>query len=73
MDEEDLPEAEGGLANTRISDRETDYQKRRLNRIISPIRGDAFSSETPSRSYKDIMLEQNLHREEAVVLRGGGP
>jgi splicing factor 3B subunit 1 len=60
---------ESGMVNTRISDRETDYQKKRMNRIISPARGDAFSGKTPARSYKDIMLEQNLQREEAQVLR----
>jgi len=49
-----------GKVNTRISDRETDYQKQRMNRVISPERGDAFSGKTPARSYKDIMLAQNL-------------
>lgn len=60
---------ENGIINTRISDRESDYQKKRMNRIISPARGDAFSGATPARSYKDIMMEQQLQREEAQVLR----
>ena len=45
------------------------YQARRRNRALSPERGDAFAGETPARSYKDIMMAQNLEREEQEVLR----
>jgi splicing factor 3B subunit 1 len=58
-----------GMVNTRIADREDEYKQRRMNRIISPDRGDVFSGATPARSYKDIMAQQNLKREEAAVLR----
>lgn len=56
-----------GIKNTRISDRESEYQSRRLQRALSPSRGDAFSGETPARSYKEIMLAQELQKEESEV------
>ncbi|KAJ1428004.1 splicing factor 3B subunit 1 [Ochromonadaceae sp. CCMP2298] len=56
-----------GLVNTRISDRETEYQSKRLQRTLSPSRGDAFDGKTPVRSYKDIMLSQELQKEEVQV------
>jgi len=59
-----------GLANTRIADRESQYQARRLKRVLSPSRGDAFSSETPARSFKDIMATQDLQKEEAEIRMG---
>jgi splicing factor 3B subunit 1 len=62
-------ESGSGMVNTRIADREDEYKQRRMNRVISPERGDAFSGATPARSYKDIMLQQNLKREEAAVMR----
>jgi len=62
-----LPQS--GLVNTVIAERESEYQKKRMQRVISPERGDAFSGQTPARSYKDIMLQQNLQREEADVMR----
>uniref|UniRef100_A0A7S0WT61 TOG domain-containing protein n=1 Tax=Chlamydomonas leiostraca TaxID=1034604 RepID=A0A7S0WT61_9CHLO len=51
-----------------IYEREDDYRRRRLNRIISPDRNDAFAmgDKTPDarvRSYADIMREQQLQRE----------
>ena len=51
-----------GLVNTRISDRESEYHARHRQRgtILSPERGDAFSGETPARSYKDTRREQLL-------------
>ena len=58
-----------GVVNTRIADRETEYQARRANREISPERGDAFSGKTPARSYKDIMMAQGLAREEAQIMQ----
>jgi splicing factor 3B subunit 1 len=52
----------------KIIDREDDYRRRRLNRIISPDRNDAYNSgdKTPDarvRTYADIMKEQQLARE----------
>ncbi|CAM9947672.1 unnamed protein product, partial [Heterosigma akashiwo] len=58
-----------GRQNTRIADRESNYQAQRRNRLISPSRGDAFDGTTPQRSYKDIMLEQQLAREKQDVVR----
>ncbi|KXZ49786.1 hypothetical protein GPECTOR_19g237 [Gonium pectorale] len=51
-----------------IFEREDDYRRRRLNRIISPDRNDAFAmgDKTPDarvRTYADIMREQQLQRE----------
>lgn len=37
--------------------------------MLSPSRGDAFSDQTPARSYKDIMMAQELQKEEAQVRR----
>ncbi|CAO3647932.1 unnamed protein product [Cunninghamella echinulata] len=60
----------------RISDRETEYQQRRFNRILSPERKDAFSKEdgedqqnnTDSRSYAEVMREQELDKERQRVI-----
>lgn len=51
-----------------IYEREDDYRRRRLDRIISPDRNDAFAmgDKTPDarvRTYADIMREQQLQRE----------
>ena len=56
-----------GLINTKIADREDEYKSRRLNRRLSPTRGDAFDGKTPARSYKDIMADQALMNEEAEI------
>lgn len=58
----------------RIIDREDDYRKRRLNRIISPERNDAFAmgEKTPDasvRTYADVMREEALKREKEETLR----
>ena len=58
-----------GLVNTRISDRESEYQAQRHNIVLSPERGDAFSDQTPSRSYKDIMASHELDRQEEDLRR----
>eukprot|EP00617_Octactis_speculum_P010595 CAMPEP_0185775084 /NCGR_PEP_ID=MMETSP1174-20130828/81156_1 /TAXON_ID=35687 /ORGANISM="Dictyocha speculum, Strain CCMP1381" /LENGTH=1383 /DNA_ID=CAMNT_0028462555 /DNA_START=24 /DNA_END=4175 /DNA_ORIENTATION=+ len=61
---------QSGMVNTRIADRESEYQKKgRQGRFISPARGDVFSGTTPARSYKDIMTAQNLEKEEAQIIR----
>ncbi|CBI32870.3 unnamed protein product, partial [Vitis vinifera] len=51
----------------RIIDREDDYRRRRLNRVISPDRHDAFASgdKTPDvsvRTYADVMREEARNR-----------
>jgi len=38
-----------------------------MQRALSPSRGDAFSGATPARSYKDIMVTQELQKEEIEV------
>ncbi|KAK4766344.1 hypothetical protein SAY87_007986 [Trapa incisa] len=58
----------------RIIDREDDYRRRRLNRVISPDRHDAFAAgdKTPDvsvRSYADVMREEALKREKEETLR----
>ncbi|KAG0125852.1 armadillo-type protein [Tuber indicum] len=60
--------AKGG----QIADRETDYQKRRFQRQLTPTRKDAFAGdgvEGEGRSYREVMLEKELEREEERVRR----
>ncbi|KAG1666568.1 hypothetical protein FOA52_000535 [Chlamydomonas sp. UWO 241] len=62
------PDAEDPMGPTSVYDREDDYRRRRLNRIISPVRNDAFAmgDQTPDarvRTYADIMREQQVQRE----------
>ena len=57
-----------------IAAREDDYRKRRLNRIISPERNDAFAlgDQTPAnnvRTYADVMRDQALQRERDNTLK----
>ena len=57
---------------SRIIDREDDYRKRRLNRVISPERVDPFLDKTPGpdmRSYADVMKEEALKRQKDDVLK----
>ncbi|KAL5783288.1 hypothetical protein ACOSP7_008317 [Xanthoceras sorbifolium] len=58
----------------RIIDREDDYRRRRLNRVISPERHDAFAAgeKTPDpsvRTYADVMRQQALEKEEEETLK----
>ncbi|KAL3647491.1 hypothetical protein CASFOL_008459 [Castilleja foliolosa] len=56
----------------KIIDREDDYRRRRLNRIISPDRNDPFLDKTPGpeiRTYSDVMREEFLKRKEEEVKR----
>ncbi|RMZ55389.1 hypothetical protein APUTEX25_003513 [Auxenochlorella protothecoides] len=60
--------------SNRIVDRESEYSRRRLNRIISPDRNDAFNmgDQTPDarvRTYADVMREAQLAREQDNTLR----
>ena len=53
-----------------ISARESDYQRRRFDRELSPIRQDVFDEKAPekgARSYTDIMAQRELEREEQRV------
>jgi len=69
--------AEADILNSRenkaqIASRETDYQKRRFNRALSPTRADALADNTGAgteggRSYLEIMEERQLEQEEARV------
>lgn len=58
----------------RIIDREDDYRKRRLNRVLSPERADAFAlgDKTPDarvRTYADTLREAQLERERDNTIR----
>jgi splicing factor 3B subunit 1 len=76
----DLPEEDDGDqlgsfgGSNRIADREDEYRKRRLNRIISPDRADAFAlgDKTPDarvRTYAEVMKEAQLQRERDNTLQ----
>ncbi|ONK69490.1 uncharacterized protein A4U43_C05F23490 [Asparagus officinalis] len=59
---------------SRIIDREDDYRRRRLNRIISPDRNDPFATgeKTPDpsvRTYADVMREEALKRQKEDLLK----
>ncbi|KAK3212969.1 hypothetical protein Dsin_017675 [Dipteronia sinensis] len=60
--------------SNKIIDREDDYRRRRLNRVLSPDRHDAFAAgeKTPDpsvRTYADAMRQQALEREEEETLK----
>ena len=74
MEEEDI--LLGREKQARIADRETDYQKRRLNRgPLTPTRTDPFAAnrqagvEEDGQSYREIMAARELEKEEARVQR----
>jgi splicing factor 3B subunit 1 len=73
VEEEDI--LLGREKSARIADRETDYQKRRLNRVLTPTRADAFASNRQAgaaeegESYRDVMQRRELEREEERVQR----
>lgn len=52
-----------------IADRETDYQKRRFQRQLTPTRKDAFKEDGEGRSYREVMQEKEIEREEERVRR----
>lgn len=54
-----------------IASRETDYQRRRFDRRLSPERADAFAKDGQGEgmTYKEIMAERQLEREEERVKR----
>lgn len=70
----DNPSAIGFTAPGRIIDREDEYKQRRLARVLSPERNDAFKlgDKTPdvrTRTYADVMKEAMLARERDNTLR----
>jgi len=64
-----IRETEGsGLKNSRISDRETEYHKRRMSRALSPSRGDMLADQTPVQgSYARVLQSESLAREKAEL------
>lgn len=53
-----------------IRARESDYQRRgREARVLTPTRKDAFSNDSQGQSYKEIMAEREISREEQRVYR----
>ncbi|CBX95542.1 similar to splicing factor 3B subunit 1 [Plenodomus lingam JN3] len=54
-----------------IASRETDYQRRRFDRALSPSRADPFAKdgEDSGQTYKDVMKHREFEREEARVQR----
>ncbi|KAH7267040.1 armadillo-type protein [Fusarium redolens] len=73
--EEDDILAGKGENSGRIVDRETDYQKRRFNRALTPTRADPFAENRQAgtsengTSYREIMEARELEREEQRVLQ----
>lgn len=76
--EEDDVLAGRGERSGRIADRETDYQKRRFNRVLTPTRADPFAANRQAGAaeagaegdtYRDVMERAELEREEDRVRR----
>ncbi|KAL2024177.1 hypothetical protein VTK56DRAFT_9333 [Thermocarpiscus australiensis] len=73
--EEDDPLAGRGERSNRITDRETDYQKRRFDRAMAPTRADPFAASGQAgageegETYREIMERRELEREEERVRR----
>ncbi|RDW78160.1 ARM repeat-containing protein [Coleophoma crateriformis] len=73
VEEEDI--LLGREKSARIADRETDYQKRRLDRVLTPTRADPFAANKQAgasedgESYREIMARRELEREEERVRR----
>ncbi|KAK4170421.1 armadillo-type protein [Cladorrhinum sp. PSN259] len=73
--EEDDVLAGRGEKSSRITDRETDYQKRRFDRGLSPTRADPFAANRQAgaaeegESYRTTMERRDLEREEERVRR----
>jgi splicing factor 3B subunit 1 len=71
VEEEDI--LMGREKSARIADRETDYQKRRLDRVLTPTRADPFAANRQAgaaddrESYREIMARRDLEREEERV------
>ncbi|KAL5596910.1 uncharacterized protein BROUX77_006858 [Berkeleyomyces rouxiae] len=65
VEEDDILAGKGERSN-RIADRETEYQKRRFDRALTPTRADPFA-EGNGTSYRDVMEVRELEREEERV------
>ncbi|KAK2590349.1 U2 snRNP component prp10 [Conoideocrella luteorostrata] len=71
--EEDDILAGKGEKSGRIADRETDYQKRRFNRVLTPTRADPFAENRQAgaaengTTYREIMEARELDKEEERV------
>lgn len=74
VEEDDIFAGKGEKSN-RITDRETDYQKRRFNRVLTPTRADPFAQNRQAgaaedgTNYREIMEIRELEREEERVIR----
>ncbi|ODA78328.1 hypothetical protein RJ55_05709 [Drechmeria coniospora] len=74
VEEEDVLAGKGEKSG-RIIDRETDYQKRRFDRVLTPTRADPFaanhqdSGPESGNTYREIMQSQELDREEERIRR----
>ena len=74
VEEEDLLAGRGEKSG-RITDRETDYQKRRFDRVLTPTRADPFAENRQAgaaengTSYREVMEQRELEREEERVRR----
>lgn len=72
VEEDDVLAGRGEKSN-RISDRETDYQKRRFNRVLTPTRADPFAANrnagaaAEGDTYRDVMDRAEVEREEERV------
>ncbi|KAH7368287.1 splicing factor 3B subunit 1 [Plectosphaerella cucumerina] len=72
--EEGDPFAGRGEHSNRIADRETDYQKRRFDRALTPTRADPFANgkagvSEDGANYREVMEARELEREEERVRR----
>jgi len=73
VEEEDI--LLGREKSARIADRESDYQKRKYERTLTPTRADPFAANRQAGaaedgdSYRDIMARRELEREEERVQR----
>ncbi|KAG7132069.1 U2 snRNP component prp10 like protein [Verticillium longisporum] len=74
VEEDDVLAGRGEKSN-RITDRETDYQKRRFDRVLTPTRADPFAANRQAgaaeggSTYRDVMEAKELEREEERVRR----
>ncbi|KAK3485661.1 U2 snRNP component prp10 [Neurospora crassa] len=66
--EEDDPLAGRGEKSNRITDRETDYQKRRFDRVLTPTRADPFAANRHSSEE-----EERVRRAIEQKMKEGGP
>ncbi|KAI9048202.1 hypothetical protein LZ554_007997 [Drepanopeziza brunnea f. sp. 'monogermtubi'] len=73
VEEEDI--LLGREKSARIADRETDYQKKRFNRALTPTRADPFAADRQASdagdgdSYREVMARRELEKEEERVQR----